>query len=138
MLASPPLYSIPIADRARPTLPNQLRKTAFNLFFAFWLVLLHSCQLVVFPLYIPFRPARKLWHVVQSFVKDSFGSLLVALVQLWGPSKLIITADESINLEEELVLRDGNGVVVGLKFPRQSCEFRKCVSWELLDHEQHC
>ena len=126
LLLSPPLHAIPIRDRPSICVTRRiLRPTLFYTFFLSSCLLIHLIQLLLLPLYLlPF--SRRAYHRGIAWTKDGFGSLLIAVVQLFGPSSFVVTVDESLVMEE-MVRRDGGGRVVGLRMAERS---RESVPWD--------
>lgn len=108
--APAPLHTIPICRRPRPTLAQRLHLVLFNLSFLTLCLVLHAFQL----LSVPFRPLQRL-------AKEAFGSVLVALVALFGPSTLVVTVQEGEECSlDEVVSKDPSGRVVGLRLDRHA------------------
>ncbi|KAK4057474.1 hypothetical protein OIO90_001543 [Microbotryomycetes sp. JL221] len=107
MPPSPPLYAVPIPER--PKHGNVLVGIVWATFFNLCIILTHVTQLLL----ITF-PRR----ILQRVTKSIFGTMLVAMTQVFGPTTLIISSGHGCdNLEFE---RDGRGNVTGIKLNRHS------------------
>ncbi|GAA5848846.1 hypothetical protein JCM9279_002962 [Rhodotorula babjevae] len=111
--SSRPAHTIPISQRTPPTLLQRAHLVLFNASFLTVILVLHAFQLCS----IPSRRGKRM-------AKEAFGSVLVAIVALFGPSKLVITVQEDdgpggVKLED-LVVRDARGKVVRLRLDREA------------------
>jgi len=111
--SSRPAHTIPISQRPPPTLLQRAHLVLFNASFLALILVLHAFQLCA----IPSRTGKRL-------AKEAFGSVLVAIVALFGPSRLVITVQQDdgpggVKLEE-LVERDARGKVVRLRLDREA------------------
>ncbi|BGP14919.1 hypothetical protein JCM10213v2_002874 [Rhodosporidiobolus nylandii] len=94
-------HPTPIKDRPPPSLRDKARALTFNVVFGLLILAIHSFQLVFLPLAIlPYPFARDLQRAANAYAKDAFASLLILIVHVFGPSRLVLTADESVNLDE--------------------------------------
>ncbi|GAA5934190.1 hypothetical protein JCM10213_003724 [Rhodosporidiobolus nylandii] len=113
-------HPTPIKDRPPPSLRDKARALTFNVVFGLLILAIHSFQLVFLPLAIlPYPFARDLQRAANAYAKDAFASLLILIVHVFGPSRLVLTADESVNLDE-LVRRDAQGRIMGLNLAKQA------------------
>ncbi|KAI5477409.1 hypothetical protein MNV49_006400 [Pseudohyphozyma bogoriensis] len=109
-LKSTLIHSIPIADR--PPLGYQVKATFFGILWAVFCVLLRASQIVMYPLsFVPGGCREGYW----AFVDHTKSSFAVMLAYLSRSTTLVITCDDSINLEKVLV-KNGTGVIKGFKF----------------------
>ncbi|BGP23701.1 lysophosphatidic acid acyltransferase / lysophosphatidylinositol acyltransferase [Rhodotorula toruloides] len=114
------LHAIPIKQRPPPSIQSWLHFIAFNIFFSASMILIHSFQLFALPLLlIPHPSARTLYVALQTHAKEAFTSDLILITHWFGPTRLVLTADESVNLEE-LVRRNERGEVVGFRLAKQA------------------
>ncbi|GAA6029625.1 hypothetical protein JCM8097_000969 [Rhodosporidiobolus ruineniae] len=114
------LYRIPIKRRPPPTLFDRVHALAFNLVFGSALLLIHAFQLVVLPfVLVPHRIAQEVYRGAISYSKEAFASTLILIVHVFGPSKIVLTADESVNLDE-VVRRDETGKVTGFNLAKEA------------------
>ncbi|KAK4056554.1 hypothetical protein OIO90_002402 [Microbotryomycetes sp. JL221] len=112
------LHSVPIKDRPRPTFVQQLGLLWFYGSFLIMILTLHAFQLVIclpLGLVLPNKYFRRLI----TFTKDCFGIILVVIVSKFGPSQLVLTAGQGIDLDKVCRV-DDNGDVVGFNFDRQA------------------
>lgn len=117
-ISKTPIYGIPVCDRP-PSTKSLARLLAFNALFFASLLILHSTQLVFFPL-IFLKPAFDgVFWKINSFAKQVFAIVLVLLAQLFGPSTFVITVDDSLDLRQ-MVRRDRDGRVFSLDLPKRS------------------
>ncbi|GAA6014613.1 hypothetical protein JCM10207_006878 [Rhodosporidiobolus poonsookiae] len=115
-----PLHTLPIKRRPPPVLRERLNAVAFNVVFGLSLVLIHAFQLAVLPLaLIPHPYAQTAYSAAALYAKEAFASDLILITHLFGPAKLVLTADESVNLDE-LVRRDEAGRVIGFNVAKQA------------------
>lgn len=113
-------YNIPIKERKRPT--DWPRTIAFSLFFNLSIILTHGLQLILSILY-PFRLTRPYYEVFVQYTKLAFGRLIIAITQLFAPSKLVIScSDPHGNYvdPETFVSRDKKGNIEQINLPRKS------------------
>ncbi|GAA5900580.1 hypothetical protein JCM6882_000914 [Rhodosporidiobolus microsporus] len=114
------LHSIPIKQRPPPDWRVRLHSIAFNVSFGLSLLLIHSFQLVFLPLrLIPHPYADKTYHSAIIWAKEAFASDLVFIVSVFGPSKFVLTADDSIDLNK-VVRQDASGRFAGFDLATQA------------------
>ncbi|GAA5839519.1 hypothetical protein JCM11251_002746 [Rhodosporidiobolus azoricus] len=114
-MAASSLHAIPIKQRPPPSWQSRLHFIAFNTIFGVSLLLIHSFQLAFLPLrLIPHPYAERAYHAGITWAKEAFASDLVFIVAIFGPSRFILTADESIDLDK-IVKRDEAGKVIGFR-----------------------
>ncbi|EGG08946.1 uncharacterized protein MELLADRAFT_77256 [Melampsora larici-populina 98AG31] len=116
---SKPLFqSIPVKNRS-PKSKSIIRLINFNVLFFISLLLLHSTQLIFFPLIFFKSGFNGFFWKLNSFAKQVFGIVLVVATQIFGPTKLVITVDDGIDLRQ-MVKRDKSGRVISLDLPKRS------------------
>ncbi|BGO90566.1 hypothetical protein NBRC10512_005285 [Rhodotorula toruloides] len=114
------LHAIPIKQRPPPSIQTRLHLVAFNTVFGASLILLHTFQLFTLVLLlIPHPSVRALYTALNTHAKEAFASDLIFITHFFGPAKLVLTADESVNLEE-LVRRNEKGEVVGFRLAKHA------------------
>ncbi|GAA5985407.1 hypothetical protein JCM11641_000147 [Rhodosporidiobolus odoratus] len=114
------LHATPIPERPPPSYHDRVRSLTFNIIFGAGIVLTFLFQLIVLPFaLLPQASAQKLFRGAISYSKDVFASLLILIVHVFGPTTLVLTADDSVNLEE-LVRRDAKGDVTGFNLAKQA------------------
>lgn len=117
---TPPLSSVPIPKRGAP--PKYLQTTVFALFFNTSIILANLSQFLFLTLY-PFPITRPLYEKAITYTKLLFGRLLVAISQLFGPTKLVVSySDENGKAldPEVLVQRNADGSVEKIDLPSKS------------------
>ncbi|KAG0140539.1 hypothetical protein CROQUDRAFT_665047 [Cronartium quercuum f. sp. fusiforme G11] len=112
------IVSIPIQHRPNSS-KSALQLLTFNISFFISLLILHSTQLIFFPL-IFFKSAFDgfFWKI-NTLAKQVFAIVLVVITQVFGPSTFVITVDEGVDLSR-MVRRDQNGRVLSLNLPKRS------------------
>lgn len=116
------LLSTPIPQRLSPSFfsTTTLHKFTALIFFLTFITIIHSFQfLTLLFLIIPIKYLKEIQIKLIRFSKESFSSLLICLVVLFGKSKFVISSNNLSNLESFLV-RDEEGKVVGFKFDDMS------------------
>ena len=106
-------YATPIKDRtaAQKTLAS-LHAAGFIAIFNFGIVAIHAFQVtVLLPLYLV-NP--RIFFSLVGFTKHAFGVLLLFVTHFFGPSKYVLTADSSVDLDK-LVKRNEDGSVRSLE-----------------------
>ncbi|KAM0788721.1 hypothetical protein ACM66B_002814 [Microbotryomycetes sp. NB124-2] len=112
------LHNVPIRDRPRPSALEQLGLFVFYATFLCLILVLHAFQLVVcLPLSLVLP--HKLYRALISFTKETFGGILLLIVQFFGPSELYVTAGHGIDLDR-VCKTDDKGQVVGFEFDKQA------------------
>ncbi|SCV70845.1 BQ2448_3607 [Microbotryum intermedium] len=125
------LHEIPIRSRPKPPLWKCIHAIAFTLVFGLQLLSIHTLQLLLSPLHL-FRidkPNRSLHYRAAHFCKRLFSSALLVITSLFAPTTFVITADESVDLDQVVVL-DKKGRFEKLEFDQQSL-------W-IANHQQYC
>ncbi|GJN89900.1 hypothetical protein Rhopal_002889-T1 [Rhodotorula paludigena] len=115
------LYRVPIRSRPPFTARDWAHLVAFNLVFGTCLVVIHTFQLAFLPLaLVPHPTAERAFRAVNTAAKEAFASTLVLIVAVFGPSRIVITADgESVRVQD-LVQKNEAGRVVALRLARQA------------------
>jgi len=109
------LYKLPIDQRA-----DQFRWRSallFAIIYNFGCLSIVATQFLVWPLRF-FGPTRKTYDEIINWTKGSFALLCMCVIQWFAPVKLVITADEGLELDEVCV-RNKEGEVVELKLPQK-------------------
>lgn len=115
-----PEYSIPIPERDTP--PAWLQTALFAAFFNLTIIFTHITQFLVCPLYV-LPVTRPYFERVISFTKLTFGKILVAITQLFGPTKLVITyelPDGTKGDINDIIRRNKKGDVTDIELPPRS------------------
>ncbi|SGY79293.1 BQ5605_C008g05097 [Microbotryum silenes-dioicae] len=125
------LHEIPIRSRSNPPLWKRLHALAFTLVFGLQLVSIHTLQLLLSPLHLlRLDKKTRLWHYsAAQFCKRLFSSALLVITSLFAPTTFVITADETVDLDQVVVL-DKKGRFKKLEFDQQSL-------W-IANHQQYC
>lgn len=113
-------WAVPIPERKDP--PALLRTATFAVFFNASIILTNLTQFIVSPLYV-LPITRPLYESAIAYTKLGFGRLIVAISQLFGPTRLVITyqkEDGSVGDANEILRRDKKGVFEGLQLPAKS------------------
>lgn len=119
MSSLPPLYTLPISQRPRPSLLLRAHKIAFIVSFGLSLVLIHTFQLLALPLALLAPAVYRRWI---SHSKEAFATLLLASTVVFaGGNEMVLTAGEGIDLDQVCRV-DGAGVVQGFSFDQHSGE----------------
>lgn len=118
-LYPPGIYSTPIKDRPSPSIQPKLRAIAINFGFFTAAVTIHLVQLFLLPLAIVPGDGRRLLRAGLRFTKDAVEAILRATNQFAGPSKFLLSTDQTVSLSEVAEL-DETGRVVRLKLAQQS------------------
>ncbi|OAV92811.1 hypothetical protein PTTG_07092 [Puccinia triticina 1-1 BBBD Race 1] len=99
----------------------EMARIRFNLFFFAAIILLHLTQLLVFPLAVILN-ATILSHCrlhYKCLARKTFAIILILVTQIFAPTRLVLTADDSFDLAHA-VHRDTHGTIVGLDLPSHS------------------
>ncbi|SCZ98881.1 BZ3500_MvSof-1268-A1-R1_Chr7-1g09304 [Microbotryum saponariae] len=125
------LHEIPIRSRSNPPLWKRLHALAFTLVFGLQLVSIHTLQLLLSPLHLlRLDKKTRLWHYrAAQFCKRLFSSALLVITSLFAPTTFVITADETVDLDQVVVL-DKKGRFKKLELDQQSL-------W-VANHQQYC
>ncbi|CEH12879.1 Lysophosphatidic acid acyltransferase LPAAT and related acyltransferases [Ceraceosorus bombacis] len=113
-------WAIPIPERKDP--PALLRTATFAVFFNASIILTNLTQFIASPLYI-LPITRPLYESAIAYTKLGFGRLIVAISQLFGPTRLVITyqrEDGSVGDANEILRRSKKGAFQGLQLPSKS------------------
>ncbi|KAM0747438.1 hypothetical protein T439DRAFT_349862 [Meredithblackwellia eburnea MCA 4105] len=127
-------HKIPIKDRPKPSSRDKARLIAFfAIFFSSCVFGLLFQLLVALPFrLVPLQQSHKIYRQLVATSKAFFGAVLVAITNShsgFGKTQLVLTADDSINLNNILEW-DDNGQVVGIKLAKQSI-------W-IANHQAYC
>ncbi|KAH9812254.1 acyltransferase-domain-containing protein [Melampsora americana] len=118
--SKPIFQSIPVKNRSIKS-KSINRLIIFNSLFFISLLLLHSTQLIFFPLIFFKSSFNGLFWKINSFAKQVFGIVLVVATQIFAPTKLVITLDDDHDLDlRKIVKRDRSGRVISLDLPKRS------------------
>ncbi|KAL7424006.1 hypothetical protein Q5752_001591 [Cryptotrichosporon argae] len=112
---SPPLYTIPIADRP-PGHGSWYNALFFPLVFQLGLCGINAVQFALLPLLLVPVVGRRWFRAGIEYTKDGFGRLLIAITVLFAPTSLVITTDAPPSLTG-LVERDAAGALVRIHLP---------------------
>lgn len=94
----------PLTDRPNKPIWQTIR---FCAFFGLAMVAIHVTQLIACPLaVIPWTRRKFFWPFID-LTKAQYGYLLVFISQHYAPTKVLLTVDDDVNLEE-LVTLDGD------------------------------
>ncbi|KZT52522.1 hypothetical protein CALCODRAFT_512032 [Calocera cornea HHB12733] len=109
------LYKLPID--ARPPHMRWLPALLFACIYNFGCISIVAFQLLVWPLQL-FEPTRKWHYELIDWTKESFALLCMCVIQWFAPVKIVMTADEGIDLDS-LVTTDAKGQLVEFKLPQK-------------------
>lgn len=124
------LHTIPISERKSSSVLMNLHAIFFNLFFGSQMLIIHLVQLLILPLYIiPLGLIRRTYYRTQDYAKSCFGSSLLIITSMFAHTSLIITADESIDLDK-IIKVDSKGNFSKFEFDHQSGEWLKILNRE--------
>ncbi|GAA5870579.1 hypothetical protein JCM8547_002052 [Rhodosporidiobolus lusitaniae] len=114
------LHSVPIKQRPPLTFRDRARTAAFVVVFGWQLVSLHLFQLVFLPcLLVPHPVAQDVYHHAISLCKEAFASVLILITHFFGPSRIVLTVDESVELGK-IVQLDEKGRPRRLELAKQA------------------
>lgn len=114
-------YATPIPKRTSPT--DWPRTIAFSILFNFLIISTNVTQFISLFLFYPFEATRPYYERNVSYSKSVFSRLIVAISQLFGPTKLVVScSDENGNAldPEQFAIRDEDGRVVKFNLPDRS------------------
>ncbi|CAH7673435.1 acyltransferase-domain-containing protein [Phakopsora pachyrhizi] len=112
------LTSIRIIDRPSST-KSSIRLITFNLFFFTSIVCLHITQLLIFPLIFTFNRLSGCLKHFHILAKSTFSVILVISIQTFAKTKIVITTDEGVDLEQWIV-RDHDLMMRSIRLPKRS------------------
>lgn len=114
-------FAIPIPERKEPT--DWVRSIQFSLLFNFLIISTNIAQFLFLALFYPLDATRPYYERCISYSKAVFSRLIVAISQLFAPTKLVIScSDQNGNAldPEKLVKRNSKGRIVEFQLPDRS------------------
>ncbi|PLW06794.1 hypothetical protein PCANC_26877, partial [Puccinia coronata f. sp. avenae] len=100
---------------------SNLQSIQFNAFFFSSIIFLHLTQLLVFPFVLLLNNTlvAHLRLKYNCLARKTFAIILILVTQIFAPTNLVLTSDDSIDLEK-LVRRDKHGKVIAIDLPSHS------------------
>lgn len=113
-------WAVPIPKRTAPT--NYLQTGVFAVFFNTTILVAHFTQYLAVTLY-PLPATRPYYEKTIAYTKLAFGRILMAINQLFGPTKLVISCSDAEGNAidpESIVKRRKDGSLSHIELPRKS------------------
>ncbi|CDZ96751.1 Lysophosphatidic acid acyltransferase LPAAT and related acyltransferases [Phaffia rhodozyma] len=113
------LWTVPIKDRPKSH-GSWFSYIVFPIVFNIGILSINTTQLLCWPLAI-LPPTRPLYYKILRSTKSSWCSLILLISILFGPTSLVLTAGEGIDLDDIVVRRDKtDDRVIGLDLPKRA------------------
>lgn len=114
-------YAIPIPERKEST--DWVRTIEFSILFNLLIISTNIAQFLFLALFYPLDATRPYYERSISYSKSVFSRLIVAISQLFAPTKLVISCSDENGKSldpEKLVKRNSKGRIVNLQLPDRS------------------